>query len=241
MKTHNPLRTFGIIHNPMKFICFLFLLPLVTTAQITNQNIYDTVPFIPEHTPQRLAQFAKEPVVTGRIIFLGNSITEMGDWKKVLNDSTVINRGIGGDNTYGVLKRLKDITDRYPSKIFILLGINDIGKDIPDAVIANNYLKIVNEIHEKCPNTMIYVQSVLPVNPELPHFPQHYDKQTHILALNKLLAAQAKEGNYTYVDIAHLFMDADGRLIGQYTYEGLHLKQPAYTIWVDYLKKQGYL
>jgi len=225
----------------MKLILFL-LLPIITTAQsVTNQNIFDTVPFIPEHTPQRLAQFAKEPIVTGRMIFLGNSITEMGDWKKVLNDSTVINRGIGGDNTYGVLKRLKDITDRYPSKVFILIGINDIGKDIPDVVIADNYLKIVKEIHDKCPNTIIYVQSVLPVNPTLPHFPQHYDKQDHILALNKLLASHDKEGNYTYVDISHLFADKDGRLNSQYTYEGLHLKPPAYPIWVDYLKKQGYL
>jgi lysophospholipase L1-like esterase len=225
----------------MKYI-FLLLFPLATAAQsVTNQNLFDTIPFIPEHTPVRLAQFAKEPIVPGRIIFLGNSITEMGDWKKVLNDSTVINRGIGGDITYGVLKRLKDITDRSPSKVFILLGINDIGKDIPDVVIAGNYLKIVSEIHDKCPTTIIYVQSVLPVNPGMPHFPQHYDKQEQILALNKLLASHAKEGDYTYIDIFHLFVDAGGRLVSQYTYEGLHLKPPAYTIWVDYLKKQDYL
>jgi lysophospholipase L1-like esterase len=226
----------------MKHIFLFLLFPLVTQAQsVTNQNLFDTVPFVPEHTPQRLAQFAKEPIVPGRIIFLGNSITEMGDWKKVLNDSTVINRGIGGDITYGVLRRLKDITDRNPSKVFILLGINDIGKDIPDVVIADNYLKIVREIHDKCPKTEIYVQSVLPVNPGLPRFPQHYDKQEHILALNKLLASHDKEWNYTYIDIFHLFADPQGRLDSQYTYEGLHLRPPAYTIWVDYLKKQGYL
>ncbi len=226
----------------MKFIWLLLLFPLVTQAQnVTNQNIFDTIPFIPEHTPPRLAQFAKEPIVTGRIIFLGNSITEMGDWKKLLHDSTVINRGNGGDITYGVLKRLKDITDRYPSKVFILLGINDIGKDIPDPVIADNYLKIVHEIHDKCPGTIVYVQSVLPINPGLPHFPQHYDKQEHILALNKLLASNDKVGNYTYIDIYHLFTDAEGHLKKEYTYEGLHLKPPACPIWVDYLKKQGYL
>src|SRR5476651_1691760 len=107
----------------MKYIFILLLFPLAIRAQsITNQNIFDTIPFIPEHTPQRLAQFAKEPVIPGRVIFLGNSITEMGNWKKVLNDTTVINRGIGGDITYGILKRLKDITDRSPSKIFILIG-----------------------------------------------------------------------------------------------------------------------
>ena len=128
------------------------LLPFAALAQkVTNQRVYDTIPFIPEHTPVRIAKFEKEPIVTGRVIFLGNSITEMGDWKKATGDTTVINRGIGGDITYGILKRLKDITDRQPSKVFLLVGINDIGKDIPDAVIADNDLKIVHEIHGKMP------------------------------------------------------------------------------------------
>ena len=119
--------------------------------------------------------------------------------------------------------------------------INDIGKDIPDAVIADNDLKIVKAIHDKCPQTKVYVESVLPVNSTIKNFPQHYDKEEHVLVLNKLLKANATVGNYTYVDIFHLFVDADGRLQNQYSYEGLHLKPPAYDIWVDYLKKQGYL
>lgn len=226
----------------MKYLLIFLLFPLAVQAQsVTNQNIADTTPFIPEHRQPRLDQFAREPVVTGRIIFLGNSITEMGNWKKVLNDSTVVNRGIGGDITYGVLKRLKDITDRRPSKLFILLGINDIGKDIPDVVIADNYLKIVREIHTKCPQTKIFVQSVLPVNSTLARFPQHYDKEEHVLAVNKLLQANAQAGNYTFVDIFHLFVDANQRLDSRYTYEGLHLRPEAYPIWVAYLKKQGYL
>jgi lysophospholipase L1-like esterase len=226
----------------MKYLFLLLLLPLFAGAQsVTNQRVYDTIPFIPEHTPQRLAQFAKEPIVTGRIIFLGNSITEMGNWKKATGDTTVVNRGIGGDITYGVLKRLKDITDRHPSKLFILLGINDIGKDIPDAVIADNYLKIVNEVHSKCPETKIYVQSILPLNSTIQNFPQHYDKEEHVLAVNKLLKTYATAGKYTFVDIFHLFVDENQRLKSEYTYEGLHLKPPAYDVWVAYLKQQGYL
>lgn len=226
----------------MKYIALLFLLPLAAQAQqLTNQRMYDTTAFIPEHTPQRIAQFEKEPVVTGRVIFLGNSITEMGNWKLVTGDSTVINRGIGGDVTYGVLKRLKDITDRQPAKVFLLIGINDIGKDIPDVVIADNEMKIVQQIHAKCPQTKVYVQSVLPLNNTMPNFPQHYDKEEHVLALNKLLKANAAAGGYTFVDIFHLFVDADGRLKSQYSNEGLHLKPDAYVIWVSYLKKMGYL
>lgn len=226
----------------MKYIFALLLLPCIVRAQqVTNQRLYDTIPFIPEHTPQRLAQFAKEPIVAGKIIFLGNSITEMGNWKKVTGDTTVINRGIGGDITFGILKRLKDITDRQPSKVFILAGINDIGKDIPDVVIADNEMKIVRAIHDKCPQTQVYVESVLPVNSTIKGFPQHYDKEEHVLALNKLLQANAVAGGYTFVDIFHLFVDGDGRLKAEYTYEGLHVKPEAYVVWVDYLKKMGYL
>lgn len=226
----------------MKYLLILLLLPFVAEAQsVTNQRLFDTIPFIPEHTPQRLEIFKKELIVPGRIIFLGNSITEMGNWKKVLNDTTVINRGIGGDITYGVLKRLKDITDRQPSKVFILLGINDIGKDIPEAVIMDNYLKILKEIHTKCRQTKVYVQSVLPVNSTVANFPQHYDKEEHVLNLNKLLMANAQTGNYTFVDIFHLFTDANQRLKSELTFEGLHLKPEAYVIWAAYLKKQGYL
>jgi lysophospholipase L1-like esterase len=206
-----------------------------------NQNLFETVPSIPEHTPQKLTRFAREAIVPGSIIFLGDSITAMGNWSKILNDGTVINGGVGGNITSRVLRRLKDITDCNPSKVFSLLGINDIRKNVPDVVIADNYLKIIGEIHNKCPKTIIYVQGVLPVNPGLPHFSRHYDKQEHILALNTLLASHAKEGNYIYIDIFHLFADGKGRLSRQHTYDGLHLRQSAYPIWVDYLKKQGYL
>ena len=228
----------------MKRLLYLvLLLPFAGQAQnpVTNQRVYDTIPFIPEHTTDKVAQFQKEPIVTGHIIFLGNSITEMGNWKKVLNDTTVINRGIGGDITYGILRRLKDVTDRQPSKLFILCGINDIGKDIPDAVIADNMLKIVNRVHAACPKTKIYVQSVLPLNPTMPNFPQHYDKEEHVLALNKLYKANSVAGNYTFINIFPLFLDKAQHLDAQYSYEGLHLKPAAYDIWVAYLKKQGCL
>jgi lysophospholipase L1-like esterase len=196
---------------------------------------------ISQYTPERLAQFALEPIIPGKIIFLGDSITQMGDWRKELNDSSVINRGVGGDMTSRVLRRLKDITDRNPSKVFILLGINDIRKNLPDIVIVGNYLKIVREIHSKCPRTIIYVQGVLPLNPVLSRVQRHYEKQQRILALNHLLASHARDENYIYIDIFHLFADDKGHLSSQYTYDGLHLRPFAYPIWVDYLKKQGHI
>jgi lysophospholipase L1-like esterase len=221
------------------------LLPLISHAQtkVTNQRIFDTVGFVPEYYPQRVATFEKEPLVTGRIIFLGNSITQIGDWKKLLSDSTVINRGIGGDITFGVLKRLDDVIRRKPSKIFLLIGINDIGKDIPDAVIADNIHKIITRVQTESPSTKIYVQSILPVNPDVPNFPQHYDKQEHVLNTNKLIKKVADDAHCPYVNIHDLFTDNQGKLDAKYTGDGLHLTPAGegYPKWVAYLRQQGYL
>jgi len=224
-------------------ICMLFPLIGFTQTKVTNQRLSDTIGFIPEYYPQRVAIFEKEPVVPGRIIFLGNSITQIGDWKKLLNDSTVINRGIAGDVTFGVLKRLDDVTRRQPSKLFLLIGINDIGKDIPDAVIADNIRKIILRVQVESPSTKIYVQSILPLNPGVPNFPQHYDKQEHVLNTNKLIKKVAEDTHCTYINIHDLFTDKQGKLDAKYTADGLHLAPSGdgYKKWVDYLRKQGYL
>jgi len=227
----------------LKFILFVCLLPAFCFSQITREHLFDTTGFLPDHYTQRRAMFEKQLVVTGRIIFLGNSITEMGNWEKLLNDTTVINRGIGGDITYGVLDRLDDIIKRKPSKVFLLIGINDIGKDIPDAVIADNIRKIVLRLHAGSPSTKIYVESIMPVNPDIPYFPQHYNKQDRIIATNKLIKKVATELHVLYINIHDLFTDKQGRLDARYTFEGLHLTPGGggYQKWIAYLRKLGYL
>ncbi|TWR25570.1 hypothetical protein FPZ42_13330 [Mucilaginibacter achroorhodeus] len=226
-----------------KFLLLLLAIPVFAKAQQrpTNQNLFDTIPFIPDHTTDRLKIFAAQPVKKANVIFFGDSITEMGNWGSLTGDTTTVNRGIGGDITFGALKRLDDIIARQPNKLFILFGINDIGKDIPDAVIADNYFKIIKRVHAKSPQTHIYVQSTLPVNPTHANFPQHYDKGAHVSVVNNLLKAKAKELNFTWVNLAPLFTDKNGLLDNRYTLEGLHLNQDAYKVWVAYLKKMNYL
>ncbi|HWB25983.1 MAG TPA: GDSL-type esterase/lipase family protein [Chitinophagaceae bacterium] len=219
----------------------LFFTAYTAQSQVTNQRLFDTIGFIPEHYAPRVAKFQSEPIVTGRIIFLGNSITEMGRWEQLTGDTTVINRGIGGDITFGVLKRLDDVVVRQPSKVFLLIGINDIGKDIPDTVIADNIRKIVTFINQGSPNTKVYVQSVLPVNPGFKNFPQHYDKEEHVLHVNAILPKMIAPLNCTFVNIFPLFLDDKQRLDASLSIDGLHLNMKGYVIWIDYLKKNGYL
>jgi lysophospholipase L1-like esterase len=217
----------------------LLIIPVIASAQTlpTNQRLYDTVTTMPDLHASRVAKFEAEPVVTERVIFFGNSITQGGDWAKLTGDSTTINRGIGADLVSSLLGRVADVTRRKPRKLFILIGINDVSKDIPDAVIAAEYRALVDSVRAQSPATKIYVQSILPLNPTVKNFPQHYDKQTHVVALNALLGRMARETGATYVDLWPIVRDAKGRLDASLTGDGLHLNQQGYERWVAYLRK----
>jgi lysophospholipase L1-like esterase len=224
---------------------FLLLVALAISpainAQATNQNLYDTLPTMPDHYKKRLAEFRNDPVVTDKIIFLGNSITEGGQWQELTGDRSVVNRGIGGDVTFGILNRLDDIIVRRPAKLFILIGINDISKDFPANVIVENYRSIIQSLKAKSPKTKIYVQSLLPVNPRYPRFPQHYDKGDHVIVVNHQLQELAAAENVAFINLYPLFLDQQNFLNANYTYDGLHLNAEGYKVWAKFLKENSYL
>ena len=226
----------------LSIIIFLSL-PFSLWAQnaFSNQRLYDTLSTMPAHNVERAAMFEKEPVLKNRIIFFGNSITEGGRWAELSGDNSVINRGIGGDITFDLLKRVDDVIKRTPSKLFILIGINDISKDIPDEVIVNNYKKIISKVQQQSPGTKIYVQSILPLNTTVEGFPQHYDKMGHVTSVNILLKKMTVQAGSTFVNLYPLFLDANKRLDKKYTIDGLHLKAEGYKVWVTYLRQKKYL
>ena len=115
--------------NLRKFSLYLLFVLTSLPGHLWAQRAWDTIPNLPDHYREMVSQFAKEPLVTGKVLFLGNSITEFGNWKKLLKDSSVINRGISGDITFGVLNRLNEIIKHQPSKLFLMIGVNDISKN----------------------------------------------------------------------------------------------------------------
>lgn len=175
------------------------------------------------------------------IIFLGNSITAYGNWSELLNNKNIKNRGIPGDITFGLLARLNDIVVGKPAKIFLLIGINDIGRNIPDEAILKNYERIIQQIKAGSPKTRIYFQTLLPVNstvvPALPHF----NKDEHILAVNRGIKILAEKEKITLVDIYPLFLDSENRLDKNYCFDGLHLNDKGYLKWAEFIRSKRYL
>jgi lysophospholipase L1-like esterase len=187
-----------------------------------------------------VTKWKTEPQSKKDYIFLGNSITAGTDWAKLLDLPQAKNRGISGDITFGVLERLQDIIDGKPAKVFILIGINDVSKNIPDEVIIENYKKIIARIRKGSKNTKIYFNTLLPVNASFEKFKNHYGKDDHILHINDEIRKMGAK-NVKIIDLYAQFLDSEKHLRAELTKDGLHLTADGYKVWADFLKSTKYL
>ncbi len=206
---------------------------LQAAAQATWDSSYNGTYYEQKVTLHRLL-----PDTRNEIIFLGNSITDIGEWAEIWNNKRVKNRGISGDNTYGVLARLDEVLSSKPQKVFIMIGINDIARDIPDSVIITNYRKIIGRMQSESPRTTIIVQSILPTNSAFTAFARHQGKDQHIRRINNALQALCLEKKVVFVNLYPEFLDAGLALDKQYTNDGLHLNGAGYMKWKSILIRE---
>jgi lysophospholipase L1-like esterase len=191
-----------------------------------------------EHWNERETAFLKEPRKPGRVVFLGNSLTELFDLS-VLGDTTYINRGITGDFTEGVLKRLDEVISLKPAKLFIEIGINDLVEHVPVQEICNNYDEIIDRVRKGSPLTQIYMQSLLPVRMKSSFLTSSEDVNGVIKQQNEELRKVAEKYRVAFIDLHDSF--ANGNEINpRLTWDGVHLVDEGYEIWkgllMPYLK-----
>ncbi|MBA4055530.1 MAG: sialate O-acetylesterase [Marivirga sp.] len=234
----NPMTSMHVVRN-LKRLCIAVAFLIIAFASQAQKRTYDTIPYVPDYYYKRLALFNQESFEKGKIIFLGNSITEFGNWKKLLKDSSVINRGIAGDITFGVLFRLDEVIAHQPSKLFIKIGINDIAKNIPDKVIVENILKMVVKVKTRSPETRVFIISILPTNDSVKtEYPDVFNKNTHVVTVNNQLMRNTKKLDFTFIDLYSEITDKHGNLDARYTVgDGLHLNDLGYQLWVELLGK----
>lgn len=228
-------------------MCFksLFLLlisSIVSGVSVNAQSFteYDTT-FTNTYYTQKVSQFEQLNIKANSIVFLGDSITDMAEWAELLPKHSVINRGISSDITFGLLARLDLIIKAQPSHLFILIGINDLARNIPPKIIDRNVREMIVQIKSLSPSTKIYIQSILPTNPAYPQFKGHQNKEEAILETNKLLMKTALQENVEFVDLHSGFVNEQGYLKKEFTHDGLHLSGAGYMNWVKILRSKKYL
>lgn len=166
----------------------------------------------------------------GRVVFLGDSITEGGMWPDLFPDLLTSNRGIGGEATYDLLERV-DSAINEPVAVSLMIGTNDIHGPremrATDQVVARTN-EIVRRIRAAAPDALVLVNSVLP---RTSHF------AGRIRAINEGYREVAAQHGAQYVDLWPAFVDTTGEAIRrELSRDNLHLTPAGYLAWAEVLR-----
>jgi lysophospholipase L1-like esterase len=171
-----------------------------------------------------------------RVVFFGDSITDIWPIDGYFPGKPYLNRGIGGQTTPQMLVRFRqDVIDLQPKVVVILAGTNDIaGNTGPMRLedIEANYASFV-ELARAHDIKVIY-SSVLPVHNYTPKAQDFFAQRSpeKILALNRWLkdyCATASNG-CTYLDYFSAMVDDKGLMKKDFADDGLHPNAAGYKI-----------
>jgi lysophospholipase L1-like esterase len=177
----------------------------------------------------------KAPAATEkRVVFYGDSITDMWPLATAFPGKPYVNRGISGQTTSQLLVRFRaDVIALAPKAVVILAGTNDIaGNTGPISLedIENNFATMAELA--RAHGIRVVLASVLPVHnytaqSEL-SFPLRPPEQ--IAALNKWLKDYAAANACVYLDYASAMVDPKGLLKRELAEDGLHPNKAGYAI-----------
>ncbi|MGA9800699.1 MAG: SGNH/GDSL hydrolase family protein [Terriglobales bacterium] len=176
----------------------------------------------------RDANAALKPAAAGenRVVFFGDSITDMWKLEDSFPGKPYLNRGIGGQTTPQMLVRFRqDVIDLHPKVVVILAGTNDIAgntgpmrlEDIEADYASMAELARANHI-------AVVFSSVLPVHNYTPKSQEFFAQRPpeKILALNRWLQDYCAVNHLVYLDYFAAMVDDKGLLKRDLADDGLH-------------------
>lgn len=157
-------------------------------------------------------------------VLVGDSLSLWFPREKLPSGKLWLNQGISGDTSSGVLKRLSFFSKTRPDVIYVMAGINDLRNGASDEAILRNHRRIIRNLKESHPESLIVIQSILPTR-------QSKIPNSRIRRINEQLALIAKEQRVNYMNIHNWFADPQGNLREDLTTDGLHLSTRGYDVW----------
>ena len=176
-------------------------------------------------------------IIDDNYLFLGGSITEQYDLDEYYPDMFVVNSGISGNQTQDILDDMKERVYQYnPSKVFLLIGTNDIQAGVEEEDIVNNICEILKDIKENRPYAELYLEAIYPVDEDLSGAQTRTNEE--IESINSELKKFCKEEDVTYINTYELLLDEDGEKLNEdYTKDGLHITDEGYEVITKELEK----
>jgi lysophospholipase L1-like esterase len=239
--------------KPCRLTALVFILLLTAMASAQQQPAIPTTghPGLDQYRASRIAVFtddygqlaryrdanaALKPPASGenRVVFFGDSITDMWTLEGSFPGKPYLNRGIGGQTTPQMLVRFRqDVIDLHPRVVLILAGTNDIAgntgpmrlEDIESDYASMAELARANHI-------AVVFSSVLPVHSYTPRAQELFTQRSpeKILALNRWLQNYCDANGLVYLDYFTAMVDDKGLLKRDLADDGLHPNPNGYKI-----------
>ena len=182
------------------------------------------------------------------ILFVGDSITNWWDLDLYFGDlGYIVNRGIGGDTTEGILKRSDaDVFQLEPKSVVYMAGVNDIISICPDlwnkepgadkATVIKNILANIEAFILKCEGIKLYICSVTPLDMCIPF--NLSEPENTVAEVNEGIKELCLKHCVPYVDYhSALKNESDNRLQAGLSTDGVHPEGQAYTVMAKILRK----
>lgn len=217
----------------VKLIALLLVFIAILSSVVYIKEVYlpqsffgtELRPDLQRYYDSKVLEFEKENATIEKgsieVAFIGDSLTDHYDVKRFYEGLVTINRGIAGDNTYGLERRLQvSLYDVQPKVVVLLIGSNNL------CGMMDNYERILISMRENMPNTHIVIQSVPPMDGILRRW------NNGIIAYNNVeVKALAQKYGCEFVDTFTHLLDHDKNVLrAEYTYDGLHFVDAGYEV-----------
>lgn len=197
----------------------------VTTEPAAGASVYKI-----EGTPEG-QDFTSKDYYNGSVFF-GDSIVDGISYYGYLSNANVI---ADGNITIEKAKdRVATVAAANPSKVFVMLGLNDVnfGTKSSDRIV-NGLFELSDKIKESVPSAQVYIISIMPVTSDFEARTKTNIKQTAIDEVNQKLQEQAASKQVGFIDAASAFKDGMGYLSTTYTGNGTNLYNRYYPFLLN--------
>jgi acyl-CoA thioesterase I len=173
-----------------------------------------------------------QPSEKGRVVFLGDSITDGWDLAKYFPGKPYVNRGISGQTTPQMLVRtFPDVVDLHPAAVIILAGTNDIAANTGPETLAmvEENLQAISELASQH-GIKVILCTLTPVSNYTPHPQTARRPPADILKLNEWIRGNAEKLHYGVADYFPAIVDEHGMMREGFSNDGLHPNDKGYEL-----------
>ncbi|MDH5910991.1 GDSL-type esterase/lipase family protein [Vibrio splendidus] len=161
------------------------------------------------------------------LVMFGDSITEWAPWADIFRDVSMVNRGLAGDTTTGMLHRIDTTLNVKPKLVCFMAGINDLAQGYDVDHIYQNYIDMLKVWQEN--DIRILVQSTLYVGSKLQGL------NTSVELLNSKISEYCSQQGIAFLDVNSV-LSPNQLLSNEYSCDDLHLNAKAYQAWSKVLQ-----